>query len=117
MAKCWTNNLAVWSHYTQEHVKSYEAFAGFQISFNPFHRSVVVTASSDGFIRSTNLESEQTVDVIYKWYNHWTKFSDRKIGCHKFVSANELIFSETDPTTELVMHFRFCLRPTDEQKK
>jgi len=50
--------------------------------------------SSDGFIRMTDLNSEQTVDVVYKWYNHAVDdLSVSSVGHHAFASPNEMVVS------------------------
>ena len=72
----------------------------FQISFNPFHRSVVVTSGSDGFIRSTDLEADQMVDITYKWYNFRKDWSHRIIGFHQYLSVNQMMIAETDLESE-----------------
>ncbi len=50
--------------------------------------------SLDGFIRMTDLNSEQTVDVVYKWYNHMLdELSVSSVGHHAFISPNEMAVS------------------------
>ena len=42
----------------------------------------------------TDLNSEQTVDVVYKWYNHAVdELSVSSVGHHAFVSPNEMVVS------------------------
>ncbi len=44
----------------------------------------------------TDLNSEQTVDVVYKWYNHSLdrELSVSSVGHHAFVSPNEMVVSK-----------------------
>jgi hypothetical protein len=71
----------------------------FQISFDPFNDGRVVTSSTDGFLRSTDLSSEQIVDIVYKWYTFDNDWSNMSIGYHGFLSAKEMLIGKTKKTS------------------